>query len=206
MKKLLSLALALSMLLLTLCPALAETVAATQTLTSPDGSYSYEVPADYVPINAETFMTMFNTPEMQQLMAQMMGLQDASQLEMYFTLMQESNMMIVYANDLTGNLNVQAVPSAMTIEQIVLFKEQLDAAMAQQYMSLGIAEEDIHVMDIQEIAGRKWHGMQLKMMGQDMLSMTTVENGVQYVVTFTGIDAETCEQILASFTVAKAAE
>lgn len=205
MKKILSLVLALSMMVLTLCPAMAEN-AATQLLTSPDGSYSYEVPADYFAINAETFMTLFNTPEMQQLMAQLMGLQDASQLEMYFQIMQESNMMIVYTGDMMGNLNVQATPSTMTVEQMVMFKELLDAAMVQQYVGLGVAEEDIHAMDIQEFGGRSWYGMQLKMMGSDVMSMMTVANGIQYVFTFTAIDAAICEQILASFNVVPVAQ
>ena len=76
MKKFLSLLLA-AMMLLALTPALAETAEATATklLTSPDGSYSFGVPADYIPVNSETMLTLLNDAETQQMIIQMLGLE-----------------------------------------------------------------------------------------------------------------------------------
>lgn len=208
MKKMLSLMLAL--MLLALCPAMAETVeqtqAQTQTMTSPDGSYAIEVPADYLPMNAEVMLTLFSTEEMQQAFAQALGLADASQLTMYFEMLDENNMLIVYNGDMSGNLNVQANPTRLTMDQIVVLKELMDAQVAQQYINLGIAEEDIHPMEIQEIGGRRWYGMQLVMLGNPMQTMMTVVNDYQYTLTFTGIDAQVMQSVLETFTVTAAAE
>jgi len=204
MKRILSLLLAL--MLLALCPAMAETVVETQTMTSPAGDYSFEVPQDYMAVDAELLMGVFTTPEMQEMLAQMMGLEDASLLAAYFEVLEASNMMIVYASDWVGNFNVQAVEAALTMEQMVALKSMLDAAMVAQYTSMGLAEEDVHPMDIQEIAGRQWYGVQMEMAGLQMQCMITVENGMQYTLTFTMIDAEVMEAILASFTTVSAAE
>ena len=205
MKKILSIALALLMLL-ALCPAMAETVVETQTMTSPAGDYSFEVPQDYMAVDAELLMGMFTTPEMQEMLAQMMGLEDASLLASYFEVLEASNIMIVYASDWVGNFNVQADEADLTMEQMVALKSMLDAAMVAQYTSMGLAEEDVHPMDIQEIAGRQWYGVQMEMAGLQMQCMITVENGMQYTLTFTRIDAEVMEAILASFTTVSAAE
>lgn len=208
MKKMLSLILAL--MLLMLCPAMAETVVETveqpQTLVSPDGSYSITVPADYFPMNAEVMVSLFATEEMQRMLAQAMGLEDASQLAMYFETLEASNMMIVYSGDLVGNLNVQAVAATMTMDQLVMLKALMDEAMIQQYVSMGLAQEDIQLMEIQEIAGRRWYGLKLAMAGEIMQTMITVENGVQYVITFTGLEEQDAQSILESFTVTAAAE
>lgn len=204
MKKLLSWVLAL--MLLALCPAMAETVVETQTMTSPAGDYSFEVPQDYMAVDAELLMGMFTTPEMQEMLAQMMGLEDASLLASYFEVLEASNIMIVYASDWVGNFNVQADEADLTMEQMVALKSMLDAAMVAQYTSMGLAEEDVHPMDIQEIAGRQWYGVQMEMAGLQMQCMITVENGMQYTLTFTRIDAEVMEAILASFTTVSAAE
>ncbi len=206
MKKLMSLLLALVMM--TFCCAMAETadVPATQTLVSPDGTYSFEVPADYIPMNSETILQLFSTEAMQDLLAQMMGLEDGSQLSVYFEQLEQSNMMLVYSSTLIGNLNVQAVTSALTMDQIVMLKSMLDASLIQQYVSLGVAEEDIQTMDIQEIAGRRWYAMKLMMMGMEVQTMITEENGIQYTMTFTGIAAEEMQGILESFTVVPAVE
>ena len=202
MKKLLSLVLALMMLMV--CPVMAET--ATQTIVSPNGDYAFEVPQDYIPMDAEFMMGILSAPEMQQVMAQMMGLEDASQLELYFELIKASNMVIVYGANMMSNLNVQTAESTLTMDLMVLLKSTMDAAMIQQYATLGVAEEDIQLMDIQEIAGRRWYGIQLTMAGMPMQSMITVENGVQYTVTFTAIGEEDMQKILESFQIVNMAE
>lgn len=207
MKKILSLIMAL--MLLALCPAMAETVeetaVQTQTLVSPNGDYSFDVPLGYIPMDAEVMLSQFKTEEMQQLLAQAMGLEDASQLAMYFELVEASNMMIVYSSDLVGNLNVQAVEASLTMDLLVMLKSAMDAAMIEQYVSMGVAEEDIYPMDIQEIGGRRWYGMQLAMAGVPMQTMMTVENGVQYTITFTAIEEAEMLSILESFKVAEVA-
>lgn len=207
MKKILSLVLA--MMMLVMCPAMAETVeetaVQTQTLVSPNGDYSFDVPLGYIPMDAEVMLSLFKTEEMQQLLAQAMGLEDASQLAVYFEQMEANNMMIVYSSDLMGNLNVQAVEASLTMDLLVMLKSAMDAAMIEQYVSMGVAEEDIYPMDIQEIGGRRWYGMQLAMAGVPMQTMMTVENGVQYTITFTAIEEAEMLSILESFKVAEAA-
>ena len=197
MKKMLCLVLAL--MLLALCPAMAET--ALQTMTSPNGDYSFQVPEGYFSMDADLMMTLLSTPEIQQLTAEALGLADASQLAIYFDQVEASNMMIVYSPDWAGNFNVQASEATMTMELMVALKEMFDAIMIQQYVSMGIAEEDIRTMDIQEIAGRKWYGVQMIMAGMEVQVMLTIENGLQYAVTFTGIDADDMMGILESFTI-----
>ena len=207
MKKILSLIMAL--MLLALCPAMAETVeetaVQTQTLVSPNGDYSFDVPLGYIPMDAEVMLSLFKTEEMQQLLAQAMGLEDASQLAMYFELMKANNMMIVYSSDLLGNLNVQTTEANLTMDMLVMLKSVMDAATIEQYVLMGVAEEDIHPMDIQEIGGYRWYGMQLTMVGIPMQVMMTVENGVQYTIAFTAIEEAEMLSILESFKVAEAA-
>lgn len=207
MKKVLSLVMAL--MLLMLCPAMAETAEETaaqpQTLVSPDGSYSFDVPADYIPMDSRLMLSVISTPEMQQIMAQVLGLQDASKLSMYLEMMEASNMMIVYSSDLMGNINVQTFEASLTMDMLVMLKAAMDAAMVAQYTSLGVAEEDIHPMDIQEIGGYRWYGVQLTMAGMETQVMITVENGVQYTMAFTAIDEVEMLSILESFKVAEAA-
>lgn len=204
MKKILSLVLAL--MLLALCPAMAETVVETQTLTSPKGDYSYVVPADYFPMDAEVMKTLFTTPEMQQLLAQMMGLEDASQLSVYFEALETNNMMIVYGPDFASNLNVQTTVATLTMDQLVMLKAMMDTAMVQQYVSMGVAEESIQAMEIQQIGNYRWYGMQLELADIPMQTMITIVDGTQYTVTFTMIDAEAMQGVLESFQVAAIAE
>lgn len=204
MKKILSLLLAL--MLLALCPAMAETAVETKTLTSPKGDYSLEVPQDYATMDAELLISAFSTPEMQQMLAQMMGLEDASLLKTYFEMAEASNMMMVYAADWIGNFNVQVNAATVTMEQLVALKSIIDASMVAQYTAMGFAEENVLPMDIQEIAGRQWYGLHLEMAGMQMQCMITIANGMQYTLTFTMIDAEVMENILASFTTVAIAE
>lgn len=172
-----------------------------QTLVSPSGDYLFNVPADFIPMNADVMKAMFDTDEMQQALAEMMGLDDASQLAVYFDAIQASNMMIVYDSNLYANLNVQATTAAMTMEQMVQMKSLLDASIIQQYAALGVSEEDITLMDIQEIGGRQWYGAKLVFYGMNMQTMMTVENGTQYTITFTLLDDAVVQTVLESFTV-----
>lgn len=199
MKKLLSLVLALLMLML--CPAMAENAVQMQTLTSPDGTYSFEVPQDFFTMDAQVLKTVFATKELQQALAQGLGLADASQLSVYFDQLQAANMMIVYSGDMVSNLNVQTTQATLTMDLVTALKAMLDSATTQQYLTMGIAETDIHLMDIQEIGGRSWYGTQIVMMGTNVQTMMTIENGVQYTMAFTDIDAAVMQHVLESFTV-----
>ena len=199
MKKMLSLILALMMLMI--CPVMAENIVETQLLTSPDGTYSFEVPQGFFTMDADILKTVFAAPEAQQVLAQEMGLQDTSQLDVHFEAMQEANMMIVYGSDMVSNLNVQVAEASLTMDLIVTMKALLDYSMSQQYQGMGVAAEDIHPMDIQQFGGRSWYGTQLVMMGMDVYSMLTIENGIQYVVTFTGLDETVMQHVLESFTI-----
>ena len=199
MKKLLSLVLALMMLML--CPAMAETTAEMQTMTAPDGTYSFEVPQGYFTMDADILKNLFATEELQQALAQGLGLADASQLSIYFDQLQAANMMIVYGSDMVSNLNVQVSEATLTMDMLVALKDMMDGLMAQQYQNMGIAAEDIHPMDIQTIGDRSWYALQIVMMGMDVYTMMTIENAVQYTVTFTGMDADVMQHALESFTV-----
>ncbi len=204
MKKILCLV--MTLMLLVLCPAMAETVVEKQTLTSPDGSYSIEVPADYMSLNAELVANLFATEEMQQLLAQALGLPDASQLGLYLSMIEANNMMLVFTENMIGNLNIQAVPASLTMEQMVMLKDALDASIIQQYASLGVAEEDVELMEIQEIGGRQWYSVKLVMAGMPIQTLMTEVGGIQYALTFTYMDEAAMLSILESFTVATPAE
>ena len=195
MKKLLALALALMMLAL---PALAET--ATQTVTAPAGGYSIEVPAGWLNLNANIVKQMYADDDLRAMIGQNLGMADPSMLAQYVSVMEQSNMVMVYADDMIGNFNVQTAPMPLTMEQVVSVKGMMDMTMAQQYMSLGAAEESIRTMEIQQIGGRSWYGMQLELAGLDVLMLMTVVDNMQYVFTFGGIDLETCYAIVETFT------
>lgn len=201
MKKFLTLLLA-AMLLLALTPALAETTAAEpQLLTSPDGSYTIEVPADFIPVNAETMMTLLSDEAMQQLIDQVMGLTDASQMWDYIELLDANNMMIIYGPDMYSNLNVQAAQTPLTMEQMVLLKDLLDQTIIQEYASVGVSEEHISLLPIQEVGGRSWYTLQVEYAGMQLRQWMTVENGVQYAFNFASIDPQVITSILESFTI-----
>lgn len=198
MKKLLALTLTLMLLAL---PALAET--ATQTVTAPDGGYSVEVPANWLNLNTDVVKQIYADDALRTMIGQNLGMQDPSMLEQYVAVMAQSNMVFVYADDMIGNFNVQTGPMPVTMEQLVALKEMMDATMIAQYVSLGAAEESIKPMEIQQIGNRSWYGMQLQLLGQDVLMLMTVENNMQYVFTFGGIDLDTCYAIVETFALAE---
>lgn len=199
MKKLLSLLLCLMMVLS--CAAMAETAVEMQTMISPNGDYSFDVPADFFSMDGSVLTTIFSTPEMQQALAQAMGMQDASQLAVYFETMKEANMMIVYGADMVSNFNIQVTPSDLTMELVAALKAMMDNAMAQQFQTLGIAAEDIHPMEIQQIGNYSWYGNRVVMMGLDVYSMMTIEDGMQYTITLTALEDAVMQNVLESFTV-----
>ena len=197
MKKILSLMFAL---LLALTPALAET-AATQTLTSPDGSYTIEVPADYFPMNAATIIALCQNEVVMQYAAQSMGLENIDQMLEYIAMAEENNMIYAFGPDFVSNLNVQSLPSPLTVEMMVMFKDMLDDQFAQQYVSMGVPETALQYMDILQIGTRQWYGIGIELGGMSMLQLITAENGIQYVFTFADIELETIVPILESFTI-----
>lgn len=207
MKKILSLVMAL--LLLALCPAIAETVetsAEMQTLVSPDGSYLMEVPADYFALNSESVEKLFATEEMQQNLCMMLGLQDISEVEMYIAMLVQSNFMLVYSGDMMSNFNVQSNETGLTVEMLMMWKEQMDSDLTQMYVAMGVAEQDVQLMDIQKIGGRSWYAITAALGGVNQLMAMTAENGVHYTFTFTGVDAEMIRHVLETFVVVPTAE
>lgn len=201
MKKILSLALAVMML--ALCPVMAATAetAAMQTLVSPDGSYSFEVPTTYTRMDSQVFLTIFSTQEAQQMLAQMLGLSDASQVAQYFELMEANNMMIIFDDTMSGNLNVQVYEAALTMHQLIMLKDMMDQAMVEQYASLGLTAEDITFMEIQQHGNYQWYGLKLQIAGMEMQLMITVVDGVQYTFSFSDIDEAEMIHVLESFRV-----
>lgn len=201
MKKILSLALAVMML--ALCPVMAATAetAAMQTLVSPDGSYSFEVPTTYTRLDSQVFLTIFRTQEAQQMLAQMLGLSDASQVAQYFELMEANNMMIIFDDTMRGNLNVQVYEAALTMHQLIMLKDMMDQAMVEQYASLGLTAEDITFMEIQQYGNYQWYGLKLQIAGMEMQLMITVVDGVQYTFSFSDIDEAEMIHVLESFRV-----
>lgn len=201
MKKILSLALAVMML--ALCPVMAATAetAAMQTLVSPDGSYSFEVPTTYTRMDSQVFLTIFRTQEAQQMLAQMLGLSDASQVAQYFELMEANNMMIIFDDTMSGNLNVQVYEAALTMHQLIMLKDMMDQAMVEQYASLGLTAEDITFMEIQQHGNYQWYGLKLQIAGMEMQLMITVVDGVQYTFSFSDIDEAEMIHVLESFRV-----
>lgn len=204
MKKMLSLLLAL--LMLAGCIAAAETAVQTQTLVSPDGSYSFDVPADYFPMNTETMKALFTTDEMKAALAEVFGLEDASQLEPYLAMIAASNMLFVYSGDMQSSLNVQITTATMTMEMMAQYKSLLDATITQQYMALGAAEEDITLMDIQEVGGCQWYAVQVVLSGMRVNSRMTIVDGLQYTISFSDADDDVVQLVLESFQVNAAKE
>ena len=200
----------LSLMLLALCPAMAENVEdadAVQVMTSPNGDYSFEVPAGYFTMDAEWFASLMEQEEFQEILVNALGLPDAAALQTNIQMIEASNMMIVYASDFIANLNVQATPASLTMDMLVAMKNTMDAAMIQQYATLGVAEEDIVPMDVQQIGTYRWYGLKLTMAGMQMQTAITVVDGVQYTITFTGLEEAAVQHVLESFQViAPAAE
>jgi hypothetical protein len=118
---------------------------------------------------------------------------------MYIDMISENNMMTAYTSDLEGTINVQVVESTLTMEMVSQLKSALDAVMVEQYVAVGVAEHNIQLLDIQEIGGRQWYGLRLVMADVQVQPMMTVENGVQYTVTFTDVDEDVLTAIVGSF-------
>lgn len=195
MKKLLSWVLAL--MLLMLCPAMAES--GMQTLHSPKGDYHFEVPDSYIPMDSEFMVSIMSTPEMQQIIAEALGLEDASMLSMYFELLKANNMTFVYTSDFMGNLNVQSSEASLSMDLVILLKTMMDEAMIEQYASMGIDKEAVQTMDVQMIGSHRWYGTKLNWGGMSMQTMMTIVDGWQYTVTFTDVDAAVVQHVLESF-------
>lgn len=199
MKKMLALLMAL--LMLVCCTATAETTVQTQALLSPDGSYGFDVPADYIVMNSQIMKTLFTSGETQDMLAQVFGLEDASQLDAYFAVIEASNMLFVYSGDMMGNVNAQTSVATMTMEQMVQFKSLLDSTIVQQYCALGAKEEDITLLGMQEVGGRQWYAIQVVLNGVTINSRMTIVDGVQYTLTFSGMGEDVMQLVLESFRV-----
>lgn len=202
MKKLMSLMLALMML--AMCSAMAE--GNMQTMTSPDGSYSFEVPADYFSLDSELLMSVYDDEDTRQYMAELLGLQASDQLYEYIAMIEVNNMMFVCSGDMRANVNVQTAETPSTMHEIKMLKSIVDRSMARDYAALGVAEEDITFMEIQQIGGFEWYGIKLKVAGTNMQVMITIVDGVQYVLTFGEFDADVMNHVLETFALADAVE
>lgn len=185
-------------------PADTAPVTELQTITSPEGDYSFAVPADFIPMDSDTMKTLITTDEMRQYVAEAAGLKDASQLDAYYEGIRSSNMIVIYDNSFMGNLNVQCNAATLTMDMLVLMKSEMDRVFIQQCAQLGIPEESINLMDIQTIADRCWYGAKVVFMGLNMQTMCTVEDGKQFTFTFTALDDAVVQTVLESFTMNKA--
>lgn len=149
MKKMLSLLMAL--LMLVLCTATAETTAETQTVLSPNGSYSLDVPADCIVMNGESMAELITSDAMAELMTQLFGLESASELEAYLAQLDAANMLCIYISGLKGCINTQTSAASMTMEQMTAMKSLLDEAISQQYVQMGFKQEDIVYQEMETV-------------------------------------------------------
>lgn len=174
--------------------------APTQVLTSPDGSYTVTVPADFIPVNADLIVAISQNEAMQEQMAQILGVEDVSRLAEYITLLETSNVLVVYGSDMFSNFNVSLVSNPLTVEQMITVKHLLDQQLTQQYESVGIPASAVQPMAPQEIGGRQWYAIGVTMGNMRMQQMITTENGTQYTFSFGNIDQQVITSILESFT------
>jgi len=172
----------------------------TQTITSPDGSYTFEVPADYNPISPVTLRLQMQNPERLQMIADVMGA-DPDRLAEVIDAVQMSNMVYVFTEDYQGSLNVQCAPIPLTMEQVVTHKLLLDQQFIDEYVAVGVPAEALYPMDIQLIGTRQWYAMGVELGGQTLRQMLTVEDGMQYLFTFGNMDEAAMVAVLESFTI-----
>ncbi len=199
MKKMLSLLMAL--LMLVLCTATAETTAETQTVLSPNGSYSLDVPADCIVMNGESMAELITSDAMAELMTQLFGLESASELEAYLAQLDAANMLCIYTSGLKGCINTQTSAASMTMEQMTAMKSLLDEAISQQYVQMGFKQEDIVYQEMETVGDYTWYGIKASMLGVQVQVRMTVVDGVQYSVSFTDVDDAVSSTILTSFRV-----
>lgn len=173
----------------------------TQTITSPDGSYTFEVPEDYNPISPVTLRLQMQNPERLQMVADAMGVTDVDRLAEAIDALQMGNMIYVYTEDFLGSLNVQTAPVPLTMEQMVALKLLLDQQFIAEYVAVGVPAEDVHPMDIQLIGARQWYTIEVELGGQTVRQMITAEGGMQYVFTFGNMDEAAITAVLESFTI-----
>ena len=199
MKKLLSLLMAAMMLALT--PALAES-AATQTLTSPDGTYTIGVPADYIVINDDLVAALeADEAELERILAGI-SLNDLAALKNLVAEDKASNSVRADSPDFLFNLIVSASPLPASMEQWIARKSMMDDLYISQYTAAGIPEEMIQTMDILEIGGWRWYGLDIGVPGFQFRQRMTIHDGTLYLFNFAdgGSNADMTIAILESFT------
>ncbi len=191
MKKLLSV-----LLCLTLCLSVAAVAesADVQTITSVTGLFTYDLPADYLVINAETAETLISTFGEKALADA--GL-DASVLEN----VDFSGADYAYTGDLSGNLNVQVTPeSGISQSSLESLASMLDKTLTDSYVQFGLTEEDCEPKGVEQIGENTFYIFHVNMMGSSMDQfMTANEAQTMFTITFTNMDEAAERAIVETF-------
>lgn len=197
MKKLLVLLTAALLLLSGIASAESQTAEA-QLYTSENANYSMMIPADFIPVN-DSFVSMVeskikngdlpgvDSDQLARMQASLANV-DLTQLDM------------ILDSSLTGNINVQVQNIGIPGSMLPFVKTQLDASNLASYAAVGVDSENITTYDMEQIGHYTWYHLSCIMLEREIQQYIIAdEDGLGYIVTFTGIEAPDIELMLSTF-------
>mgnify|MGYP004468374463 FL=1 len=102
--------------------------------------------------------------------------------------------------DMSVSINVQISEALATRPELaVVYFPQLLEEVKKQYLDMGVPEEDIHLLDTTKHGDNTWAGLTVKFMETDMSQYMYAAEDATYIATFTGIEDETIEKFLSTF-------
>ena len=180
-----------------LCLMLIATPALAERKTSVTGLFTFECPDDCLQITGEFIDELLNGDMTEEIQSEMGNIGfDPDALSDLFEQMRSvdlSSLDFIYSSDFTGNVNMYAqVGLGLTPDMLPLIVSALDEQMVSLYMSMGVPEDGINLMGIQEIGGNSFYTTYIEMTGGLSMHqyMAFNEAGDQIVFTFTGFPQE----------------
>ena len=180
-----------------LCLMLIAMPAFAEQYSSNTGLFTYECPENCIPITGEFIDAMLNGDMSDYLQSGMgeLGFDESALDEVFENIknLDLSNMDFIYTTDMSGNVNMFAqMGLGVTPDMLPMLVSMLDEQMVSTYAAMGVPEESVESLGIQEIGGTQFYVIYVEMSGGLSMHqyMAFNEDGDQIMITFSNFPAE----------------
>lgn len=101
---------------------------------------------------------------------------------------------------MTGNVNVNVVPSGISVAMIEAMSSIIGSTLKSQYASMGVPEENMTELGMLEFGENRFYGFEVNIYGAVIDQFITADGaGNQFTISFTNYDPEGILQFLTTF-------